>query len=69
MKKNTIKLMAIVTGISLIGLIITQLFWINNAVKLSEKQFDHRVTLALKDVVDEIKPCADSSEILNPGHV
>lgn len=68
MKKNTIKLMAIVTGISLIGLIITQLFWINNAVKLSEKQFDHRVTLALKDVVDEIKPCADSSEILNPGH-
>lgn len=68
MKKNTIRIIILITGISLSGLIITQLFWINNAVKLSEKQFDHRITLALKDVISEIVPCSDSSDIVNTGH-
>jgi len=68
MKKNRLRIIILITGISLSGLIITQLFWINNAIKQSEKQFDHRITLALKDVIDEIVPCSDSSEIVNSGH-
>ncbi len=68
MKKATIRIIILITGISLSGLIITQLLWINNAVKQSEKQFDHRITLALKDVINEIVPCSDSADIVNPGH-
>ncbi len=41
--------------ISLIGLIIIQVFWIRNAVQLAETQFDHRVSLAMDDVVRELR--------------
>ncbi|MEA3446062.1 MAG: HAMP domain-containing sensor histidine kinase [Bacteroidota bacterium] len=55
MKKNSIKLIIIFTSISLLGLIGTQLFWIKNAINLSEKHFDHRVTLALEEVLTQIE--------------
>lgn len=32
-----------------------QLFWIRNAIYLTEEQFDHRVTLALRDVLGDIE--------------
>jgi two-component system, OmpR family, phosphate regulon sensor histidine kinase PhoR len=53
MKKNTIRWIIIASAISLIGLIITQLFWINNALRLGEEQFDNRVTIALQGAIDE----------------
>ncbi len=55
MKKNAIKLIILLSSISLVGIIFTQLFWIKNAIELSEQQFDHRVTIALTSVVGEIK--------------
>lgn len=55
MTKKTITLIVVLTSISLVALIGTQLFWIRNAVDLSEKHFDHRVTLALKEVIWEIE--------------
>ena len=55
MTQKTIKLIIVLTSVSLMGLIGTQLFWVRNAVSLSEKHFDHRVTIALKDVVHEIE--------------
>ena len=55
MKKNAIKLIILLSSISLIGIIVSQLFWIKNAIELSEKQFDHRVTIALTSVVDQIE--------------
>ena len=54
MKKNTIRIIILLTTTSLLGIIFTQLFWIRNAVDLSEKQFDHRVTVALNEVLEEI---------------
>ena len=55
MRKNTIKLIILLSSISLVGIIFTQLFWIKNAIELSEEQFDHRVTLALTNVVSKIE--------------
>ncbi len=40
---------------SLIGLLFTQVFWIRNAVQLAETQFDHRVSLAMDEVVRELR--------------
>jgi len=55
MKNITIKLIVLLSSISLFGIIITQVFWIKNAIELSEEQFDHRVTIALKEVIGEIE--------------
>lgn len=53
MKRITIRWIILASSISLIGLIITQLFWINNALRLGEDQFDSRVTIALQGALDE----------------
>jgi len=63
MKRITIRWIIIFSSISLVGLIITQLFWINNALRLGEEQFNSRVTIALQGALDEYvqshqgKPC------------
>ena len=63
MKRITIRWIIIASSISLAGLIITQLFWINNALRLGEEQFNSRVTIALQGALDEYvqthqgKPC------------
>ncbi len=54
MKSRTIKTIIILSSISLIGLIVMQLYWISNAISLAEKQYDHRVTLALKEVMNTL---------------
>jgi len=53
MKRITIRWIIIASSISLVGLIITQLFWINNALRLGEEQFNSRVTIALQGALDE----------------
>ncbi|MBN2681287.1 MAG: HAMP domain-containing histidine kinase [Bacteroidales bacterium] len=54
MNKNKIKILIFLSAFSLLGLIITQLFWIKNAVELTEEQFDHRASQALQDVLREL---------------
>jgi two-component system phosphate regulon sensor histidine kinase PhoR len=49
--QNTIKATVILMTVSLIGLIGIQVYWINNAVKLREQNFQTTVNEALGDVV------------------
>ncbi len=53
MKRITIRWIIIASALSLVGLIITQLFWINHALRLGEEQFNSRVTIALQGALDE----------------
>ncbi|MEA1876311.1 MAG: HAMP domain-containing sensor histidine kinase [Bacteroidota bacterium] len=53
LNKSSIRLLIIFTALSLMGLITTQVFWINNAIKLADQQFDNRVTIALQGALDE----------------
>ncbi len=53
MKRITIRWIIIASALSLVGLIVTQLFWINNALRLGEEQFNSRVTIALQGALDE----------------
>ncbi len=38
----------------MLGIVFTQLFWVKNAVSLRQEQFDHRVSVALKSVVNRL---------------
>lgn len=38
----------------MLGIIVTQLFWIKNALQLAEKQYNHRVNIALDNVLKDI---------------
>ncbi len=54
MRKRTIQIIILFSSLSLTGLILTQTFWVNNALDLAEKQHAHRVDLAMDDVIEEL---------------
>ncbi|MCX6271244.1 MAG: HAMP domain-containing sensor histidine kinase [Bacteroidetes bacterium] len=54
MKKKRSTFIVFLTSLSLIGIIITQLFWVKNAVELKDEQLNHRVALGLKSVVNHL---------------
>jgi len=60
MQNSNIKLIIIVSTLALIGLILTQLFWVMKAVQLAEKQYNHRVDMTLEDVINEMLGSGDT---------
>lgn len=54
MHRYSIKLLIILASLSLAGLILTQLFWVMKAVQLAEQQYDHRVNIAMDEVIEEM---------------
>jgi two-component system, OmpR family, phosphate regulon sensor histidine kinase PhoR len=52
MNRKTFLLIVIITALSLVGIIVIQVFWIKNAVQLQENIFDNKVRVALKSVVN-----------------
>lgn len=48
-------LIAIFMVIGMIGLVLVQTYWINNALKIKEKQFDQLVIQSLNDIAFEIE--------------
>ena len=61
MRPSTVKIIIILTSISLLGLVFTQTFWIREKILLGQKQFDHRADNALMDVVGELRVYTDST--------
>lgn len=54
MKKRTIVIIAFVTFISLVGIIVTQLYWVRKSVNLKEEQFDNGIRIAIKSVLNQM---------------
>ncbi len=54
MQRSHIIIIILFASISLVGLVITQSFWVWSAVNLGENQYDHRIDLALEEVIDEL---------------
>ena len=54
MKKKTIALLIILTSFSLTGVILIQLYWVRNGMELQEEQFDNKVKVTLKSVVNRM---------------
>jgi len=55
MKKTLVPPLITIITLALIGLIAIQGYWINNAYKIKEQQFDHLVDTALGRIIDEIQ--------------
>ncbi|MBT6745266.1 MAG: HAMP domain-containing histidine kinase [Flavobacteriales bacterium] len=67
MNRNTIRIIIVLASVLLIGLVTTQIFWVSKAYKLEQKQLDHDITKALKNVGREILiHNNDSSFLVDP---
>jgi len=54
MSRKTIRVIIVLTTISLIAALITQLLWVRDAWDLQEDQFNNRVKIGLKSVVNQL---------------
>lgn len=54
MNRYTLRFIIILAAISIIGILLTQIFWVRKAFDLKEKQFSHNVNIALRRVVERI---------------
>jgi len=63
MQRFSIKVIILIASFSLTGLVLTQLFWVVKAVQLAEKQYDHRVNIAMDEVVEEMVRSNDTALI------
>ncbi len=61
MKKKTIILLIALTSISLTGVVLIQLYWVRNGMKLQEEQFNNKVKVTLKSVVNRMFDERDTS--------
>jgi len=61
MSRRAIRLVIVLATISLVGITITQVFWVTKAFDLKEKQLHHNINLALRNVVERICMCNDTT--------
>lgn len=54
MGKNTIRYIVLLGAISIIGIIVIQIYWVRKAFDLKEKQFDQTIQIALRNVAGEM---------------
>lgn len=54
MNKKTIIFIIIITSVSLAGIVSMQLFWVRNAISLQQQQLEHRISIALKSVINQL---------------
>jgi two-component system phosphate regulon sensor histidine kinase PhoR len=53
-RKRALRIVIICSSLSLLGLLLTQLFWIKNSLNLIEQQYNHRVTEAVSMTIDQL---------------
>ncbi len=53
----------VLTSVSLMGIVFTQLYWVKKAVTLKKEQFDGSVTIALKSVVNQLHELYNDSTL------
>jgi len=67
MSRKSIYLVVFLATISLIGIIVTQIFWVDKAFTIQDREFNDRTVVALTSVVERIQALnKDSSDVDEP---
>jgi two-component system phosphate regulon sensor histidine kinase PhoR len=64
MKKNNLQIIIVLASIALLGLIIVQVSWVNDAMKLAEERFNQNVNEALNKVVAKMEKQMAAAKIV-----
>ena len=64
MKQRSITITIIITSLALLGVIVTQLYWVNNAVQLKNEQFNQKANLGLNKIVNQLLTLQNDSILL-----
>ncbi len=61
MKKKAIVFVIVLTSVSLVGIVFTQLFWVKKSLDLKSEQFDNSVRIAIKSVLNQFMDMKNDS--------
>ena len=64
MRGNTIRWVVLMAALSILGIVVTQIYWVSTAWNLKDQQFKHRADLALNDVVERVVEISNDSTLL-----
>lgn len=64
LKQKTITITIIITSLALLGVTVTQLFWVSDAVSLRNEQFNKDVSLGLNKIVNQLLTLQNDSLLL-----
>ncbi|MBK9354665.1 MAG: HAMP domain-containing histidine kinase [Bacteroidetes bacterium] len=64
MSRASIRTIILFALISIIGIVAIQVYWMQQALSLQEKQFDHRIRIALYGAADELISQTKESQVL-----
>lgn len=64
MSRASIRTIILFAVISIIGIVAIQVYWMQQALSLQEKQFDHRIRIALYGAADELISQTKGSQVL-----
>ncbi|MFH0894654.1 MAG: HAMP domain-containing sensor histidine kinase [Bacteroidota bacterium] len=67
MKRKGLIIILCITSLALAGIIITQLFWMHNALQLRQEQFNHKVKFILKSTINELMEINRDTETDTPN--
>jgi len=65
MQKRLLWIITIILSVTLLCLILVQVYWINNAVKIKEEQFHQLVGKAMDNIVEDIENREMISQVVN----
>jgi two-component system phosphate regulon sensor histidine kinase PhoR len=54
MKRKAILFVVIIVSVSLVGIVLTQLYWVRKSLELKGDQFDNSVRIAIKSVMNQL---------------
>src|SRR6185312_14652171 len=54
MRKNAIRLVVLLGAISVIGIVLTQIYWVRKELDLKDKEFNQTVQIALRNVAEDM---------------
>ncbi|MCF6169392.1 MAG: HAMP domain-containing histidine kinase [Bacteroidales bacterium] len=61
MKRKAIVLLIVLTSVSLVGIVFTQLYWVKKSLDLKTEQFDNSVRIAMKSVLNQLMDIKNDS--------
>lgn len=67
MKSNTLRIIILLAALSVIGILVTQIFWVRKAFDIEDKQFNMNVNVALREVARHLYTMNNAPvPLLNP---
>lgn len=66
MPRSTIRWLVVFSAVLIIGVVVTQIYWVSQALDLRQRQFNQNAHVALQDVAEQLANVSGVMQTINP---